>query len=154
MVEPHSGSTIVTVNYMANGNNGNSHHIRETDPCADCRTDIGSSTIPYARRCYICVEPARDATTDLHNTSHDNNAGTPDIVNPITLPDANGRVLFAQITVPRSTLYGFRGSIAYLDGTTGLEINSVFAFASVPAPGAISLLALAGLCGRPRRRRA
>ena len=78
----------------------------------------------------------------------------PDVFNPLTTPDAQGRVLFAQITIQRRTRYSFRGSLAYFPaGDRNFEIERTFSFAAVPAPGAISLLAMAGLIGRSRRRR-
>lgn len=78
----------------------------------------------------------------------------PDVFNPLTIPDAQGRVLFAQITIQRRTRYSFRGSLAYFPaGDRNSELERIFSFAAVPAPGAISLLAMAGLIGRSRRRR-
>lgn len=79
---------------------------------------------------------------------------TPGSPNPASLPDAMGRVLFAQITVPSGTLFSFSGSLAYLDGGSALEIEQTFFFASIPAPGAAALLAIAGLIGSTRRKRA
>lgn len=78
----------------------------------------------------------------------------PDVFNPLAMPDANGRILFAQITIQRGTRYSFSGSLAFFPGgDRNFEIERTFSIASVPAPGVISLLAVAGLLGRSRRRR-
>jgi len=74
-------------------------------------------------------------------------------INPLSLPDAQGRVLFAQITVQRGTSFGFAGSLAYFPSGAGLEVERTFVFTSVPGPGTLALAALAGLAARARRRR-
>jgi len=74
-------------------------------------------------------------------------------INPLSLPDAQGRVLFAQLSVHRGTRFGFTGSLAYFPSGAGLEVERTFVFASVPGPGTLALAALAGLAARARRRR-
>ncbi len=78
--------------------------------------------------------------------------GAPPGPNPLTVPDALGRVLFAQITIERGTRYSFIGNIGFLNAGGDIEFERTFSLAAVPAPGALSLLAIAGLTAQRRRR--
>lgn len=117
-------------------------------------TLFATPTMPNSMLNGMNIPADRDGIAMIPFIDHDNNPGTPDVTNPLLLPDAQGRVLFAQITIQRGTRYSFSGSLAYFpSGDRNFDIERTFSFAAVPAPGAISLLAMAGLIGRSRRRR-
>ncbi|MCZ6445103.1 MAG: PEP-CTERM sorting domain-containing protein, partial [Planctomycetota bacterium] len=73
---------------------------------------------------------------------------------PYGEPDADGRVLVAQFNVADGEhIQGFANIGWGAIGSPDLEsITEVF-FTSIPAPGTLALLALAGLAGFRRRRR-
>lgn len=97
------------------------------------------------------VPAARDGLAMVPTYDHDGDPGTPDIFNPLSLPDSQGRVLFAQITAPRHTRFNFNGSLAYFRAGSELEIERTFTFNAIPAPGVAGLLVVAGLIGMRRR---
>ncbi|MCZ6444810.1 MAG: hypothetical protein O6758_01355, partial [Planctomycetota bacterium] len=72
---------------------------------------------------------------------------------PYGAPDANGRVLIGQFNVADGEhIQGFANiqwGIAGVQG--GGDVTGVF-FTSIPTPGALALLGLAGLAGIRRRR--
>jgi hypothetical protein len=71
---------------------------------------------------------------------------------PLGMAGADFKVLFAQITVARDrTLEGTVNFNVTQGGTPGVLFGQTF---SVPAPGALALLGVAGVAGSRRRRRA
>ena len=68
--------------------------------------------------------------------------------NPATAENG-GSVLVAQFTMNGG--FSFQGTVDYNDSSGGLS-SDAFAVSVVPAPGAMLLLALAGLVGQNRRR--
>ncbi len=105
--------------------------------------------------------------TDSTSTDPDFGMGADTIVggwfngNPVNpngqyLPDADGRVLLAQLTLQdAASSDSISGSMTvfYKDADTGQAVGAdADFFHAVPAPGALALLGLAGLAGRRRRR--
>ncbi|MCZ6836043.1 MAG: hypothetical protein O7G85_09745 [Planctomycetota bacterium] len=120
------------------------------------QTQLGlfaTPTMPTTMLNGLHVAPDADGIALVPTYDHDGNPGTPNIDNPLSIPDASGRVLYAQITVPRGTQFSFNGTIGFRPDGSGIEIRQAFSFASVPIPGALSLLVCSAVMGRSRRRR-
>ncbi len=58
-------------------------------------------------------------------------------VNPLSIPDAENRVLYAQVTVPRGTFFDFDGTLVYRPNGTGAELWAPIQFRSVTDSGAL-----------------
>ena len=58
-------------------------------------------------------------------------------INPITIPDAENRVLYAQVTVPRGTFFDFDGTLIYRPNGTGAELWAPIEFRSVTDTGGL-----------------
>ena len=79
----------------------------------------------------------------------ENNGGYFDS-NPTTGVFGTGPVVVAQLTVPAGSDVTFGGTASFNSGATGALTSQSFEYTTVPAPGALALLGLAGL-GRRRR---
>jgi hypothetical protein len=57
------------------------------------------------------------------------------VTNPLTLPDAQGRVLYAQVAVPLETFFDLDGTLIFRPNGSGAQIYIPFQFRSVSAGG-------------------
>lgn len=67
-------------------------------------------------------------------------------------PNADGRVLLAQLSVNDGDTITGSMTVFWKDAQSGQAIGTAVDFVHVPAPGALALLGVAGLAGRRRRR--